>query len=124
MHEYYEFDEFINYKGNITKKPKSANFQQAFEKFGQALLCCTITVILKRYIDVSYMQTAEFATRSLFYKVPFMIGSFHAPLYTMYAGFASFDANIIASGIGFRPATSKNDQPTFIAKHNMNMWLF
>lgn len=55
MHEYYEFDEFINYKGNITKKPKTANFQQAFEKFGQALLCCTITVILKRYIDVSYM---------------------------------------------------------------------
>ena len=60
----------------------------------------------------------------MFYKVPFMIGSFHAPLYTMYAGFASFDANRIASGIGFRPATSKNDQPTFIAKHNMNMWLF
>ena len=53
-----------------------------------------------------------------------MIFSFHAPLYTMYAGFASFDANILASGIGYRPATSKTEYEVFIAKSNVNMWIF
>ena len=70
------------------------------------------------------MQTTEFAACSILFKVFFMIFSFHAPLYTMYAGFASFDANILASGIGYRPATSKTEHEVFIAKSNVNMWIF
>ena len=55
MHEYYDFEQFINFKGHIAKKPETANFQPAFERFGQAILCCVITVTISKYIDVTYM---------------------------------------------------------------------
>ena len=123
MHEYYEFDQFINFKGPVAKKPKTQNFQPAFERFGQALLCTVITVTLKKHFDVTYLQTTEFADRSLFFKVPYLIYGFHVFLYMLYAGFSSFDANCTATGIGYRPAT-KTEIETSIVKRNMDMWNF
>ena len=69
------------------------------------------------------MKTEEFAERNLLFKVPFLIGALHIQLYTMFAGFASLDANMIACGLGFRPET-KNEPQTYNAKKNVNMFSF
>ena len=123
MHEYYDFELFINFKGDVAKKPQTANFQPAFERFGEALLKVAVTVCLQRYIDVNYMKTDEFASRRILFKVLYLIVAFCVQVYTMCAGFASLDANMIASGLGYR-AKSKTEPETFKAKMNVNMFNF
>ena len=110
MHEYRDFEEFINYRGNITKMPRFGNVVPAFRRFIETWICITILLILNSQIDREYMLTPEFADESIFYKVAFLIASMHIKIYSLYTAFATIEAIFIVTGLSYTPKTEKTKE--------------
>lgn len=56
------------------------------------------------------MQTWEFGEENLVYKVYLLIASMHITILYHYLVFGAWEANMIASGLGYRPKTEKEPE--------------
>lgn len=107
MHEYRDFEEFINYEGKITKMPRFGNFLPAFRRFIETWACIGILVLLSAKVKPGYMLTPDFADESIMFKVLFLIASMHLQIYKMYSGFGTNESNFIACGFSYTPKRDK-----------------
>ena len=57
MHEYRDFEEFINYKGNVTQMPLFGNIIPACRRFLEMFICIGVFVIINSKIKPEYMFT-------------------------------------------------------------------
>ena len=110
MNEYRDFEDFINYRGNITKMPKYGNIWPACKRFGETLLCLVLFSIVHELIDVKYMLTPEFAAENIAFKVFFLILSMHEMIFRLFVAFGGIESNLIATGLSYRPRTEKEPE--------------
>ena len=107
MNEYRDFEEFFEYKGNITKMPKYGNFRPAIKRFVESLFCMGLLSLLQAVIEPKYMLTDKFADENIAFKVVFLIASMHEMIFRLFIAFGMIEANFMATGLSYTPKKGK-----------------
>ena len=105
-HEYREFILFIEMNGNYANIPRSKLWIPAFKRFAQMLFFAAVVVVLSANFNKSFLLTQEWAIQYTFLqKSWYLIGCFFVKTISLVTGFISMEANFIACGQGYSPAS-------------------
>ena len=75
------------------------------------------------FINKQYLLEPEFAERSYFYKVPYLIMCMHIMISTLFVGFVFAECNLIACGQGYS-VDEKTGVENFNSYRQVNIWRF
>ena len=110
MHEYRDFEDFINYKGKISKMPIFGNFFPAFRRFMETIFCITILTIFSANIETDYLLTNEFGHRNIAFKVAYLIACMHVEILRLFSLFGAIESMFIATGYSYSPKEEKSPE--------------
>ena len=108
--EYRPFIEFINLQGDCAKMSKFSNFGPALWRFTHTLCCIGVVIGLGTICDHWYLTRPDFASEPMYFKSSFLILSMHVKMFTLFSGFTSQEANLIAGGYGYIAKTEKEPE--------------
>ena len=107
--EYRHFDEYMNRKEGFAKIPANKLWLPAFKRFGHMLLMLVFMLVLSEFVSIKVVTTQEWADMHLVVRSLYIIGIVWVKLSKLMVGFIAMEANMIASGHGYNPAT--NEEP-------------
>ena len=116
-HEYRYFDDFINCKGDYANIPKNGLFLPALKRFAQCLACLVAFIILASNVSYKQLLTEEYAQASFAYKAVMLVAAVHLKVVSCYIGFTAMEANFIACGQSYRPASTVKDKDGKVVEH-------
>ena len=110
MHEYRDLEDFINYRGKISKMPLFGNFLPALRRFGETIFCLVLLTTLTAHLDIDYLLTAEFGQRNIAFKIAYLIASMHVEIWRLFTVFGAIESMFIATGYSYSPKEGKSPE--------------
>lgn len=111
MTEFGQFDDFINYRGPITKMPNNGNVIPALKRHGQALCCIVVLVILGSQFKIDYLYDPAYLDEGLLYRIYYMMGCMHITIWRLFTAFSTMEVNLIANGLSYLPKNEETKTP-------------
>ena len=75
VHEYRDFEDFINQKGNYSNVPRKKLFLPAFQRFAQIIVWAILLLLYSQFFPKDYLVTDEYSQHSLPYKMIYLMGA-------------------------------------------------
>ena len=108
--EYGIFDDFINYKGDVTKMRKFSNLEPAVRRQMEHLFCFFVFWSLGQIAHATEMTKPEFMDVPVWHKMFYMVINANCNMYLLFARFAQHEASFIACGISYTARTEKTPE--------------
>ena len=116
--EFKDWNDFLNMESPFNTMPKYGNLAPAFIRLGQGLLCIPLTPLISAYFPIDDLISPEFANHSYPYRMLHMWMGVQITWWTYFVGFCLIEANLIASGFGYRKVKGNSESDVIV--HNYN----
>ena len=121
--EYKVVDDFLNYRGDVTKVPNFGTFRLAFRRLLESFGCLILMVVTGMKCKQDYLFDPAFADETILFKVFYIIGCIYITIWRLFFAFGMIEANLIANGISYRAKTEKAPDEYNSIRH-VKMWKF
>ena len=121
--EFRVVDDFLNYKGEVTKVPRFGTIRPALTRVFESISCIILMVITSILFRQDYMYDPTFADKAFPIKVIYLIGCNYVTVWRLLFAFGMIEANLIANGISYRAKTEKEPEEFNSIRH-VKMWDF
>jgi hypothetical protein len=98
--------------------PNYGNFAPAFTRLLQGLLCIPLSPLISSYFPIDDLISPNFAHQNYLYRIFHMWMDVQMTWWTYFVGFCLSEANLIASGFGYRKVDNSSGKD--VAIHNYN----
>ncbi len=90
----------------------------AFLRLAQGLLCIPISPLISAFFPIDDLITPELANHNYFYRIFHMWMGVQITWWTYFVGFCLIEANLIASGFGYRKVSGGTEKDATIPNYN------
>jgi len=104
VHEFRDFNDFINKKHAYSNIPRSKLWGPAFTRFAQIPFWAFCLIMTDIFCPKSFLLTDEYASWGFLFKSSYLIAACMYKLFTLVLGFTAMESNFIACGQGYKPA--------------------
>jgi MBOAT, membrane-bound O-acyltransferase family len=111
--EFKTFTDWINLRGQFKDIPAFGQIPTLMRRFAVACICILTAAKLGQFISFDYMESTEFASGSLPFKMLYLIGGIQLFWEQYFSGFVLMDCALISSGIAYAPKTDKTEETFF-----------
>ena len=108
--EYGIFDDFINYRGDITKMRPYSNIFPAVRRQIESIICFSVFYSLSFIAEPLDMVKPEFLAHPFWYKVVFLVLAANCKINLLFSRFVYHEAGLIATGISYRARGEKTTE--------------
>ena len=108
--EYGTFDDFINYRGDITKMRPHSNVFPAVRRQIESIICFSVFYSLSHIAEPLDMIKPEFLEHPLWYKLVFLVLAANCKINLLFSRFVYHEAGLIATGISYRARGEKTTE--------------
>jgi len=108
--EFGMYEDFINFKGDVTRMKPLTNVVPAIRRQLEHLVCFSVCYSFMMIADPFDMTKPEFMDCPWWFKVFFMIITANCRMYLLFARFSQHEAAFIACGISYKAKTEKSPE--------------